>query len=298
MPSIQSAAWVFTLNNPEGLLELPVGGKYLVYQRERGENGTEHFQGYVEMVKRATLSTMKAWLPRAHFERRRGTQKQARDYCMKEESRVGGPWELGTYVEMFAGKRSDIAEVRDFLMAGGSKRDAFLEFPEVAARYPRYVDSVVQIARDAQFSVNVEFEPKFEWQQRVLDFVGGDVCSRTILWVYDPFGNSGKTFLARHLVDAYGAFYSNGGKGADICYAYDGEPVAVFDYVRDSKDFVNYGVIEQLKNGILTSSKYESRTKRFKVPHVIVFANFMCEEGKFSADRLKVFELNSVHELI
>lgn len=298
MPAIQSAYWVFTLNNPESLLELPADGKYLVYQRERGENGTEHFQGYVEMEKRTTLSTMKAWLPRAHFERRRGTQQQARDYCMKEESRVGGPWELGTYVEMFAGKRSDVAEVRDFLMSGGSKRDAYLQFPEVAARYPRYVDSVLQIAREAQFSVNVEFSAKFPWQQRVLDFVGGPVCPRSILWVHDPFGNSGKTFLARHLVDALGAFYSNGGKGADICYAYDGEPVAVFDYVRDSKDYVNYGVIEQLKNGILTSGKYESRTKRFTQPHVLVFANFACEEGKFSSDRLVTIELNVDHEIV
>jgi len=298
MPSPQSNAWVFTLNNPEAALELPPDGRYLVYQREAGEQGTEHFQGYVELTKRKTMHAMKTWLPRAHFERRRGTQAEARAYCMKEDSRVDGPWELGTFVENSAGKRTDLEDVRDAIMDGATRRSIYLEYPAVAARCPRYIDSLFEIRREDSYEPIGEFTAKFPWQQRVLDYVGGPVNERDIYWVHDPFGNSGKTFLARYLVDSFDAFYSNGGKGTDICYAYDGQPVVIFDYVRDSKDYVNYGVIEQLKNGILTSGKYESKTKRFKQPHVLVFANFPPEDGKFSRDRLTVLELNSTHQIV
>jgi len=36
--------------------------------------------------------------------------------------------------------------------------------------------------------------------------------------------------------------------------------------------------------------------KRFDNPHVLVFANFKCTEGKFSRDRIKLIELNEAHE--
>jgi len=88
--------WVFTLNNPlHAKLAMPDGGTYLVWQLESGKQGTVHLQGYVEFAKNKTLAGCKKWLPSAHWEQRRGTAVQARDYCQKEESRVDGPWELG-----------------------------------------------------------------------------------------------------------------------------------------------------------------------------------------------------------
>lgn len=96
-------AWCFTLNNPEehGIVDdvLPVLAqeRYVVWQRERGENGTPHIQGYIELHNPVRLSAMKLWLPSAHFEVRRGTREQARAYCMKEDTRDAGPWERGDF---------------------------------------------------------------------------------------------------------------------------------------------------------------------------------------------------------
>jgi len=38
--------------------------------------------------------------------------------------------------------------------------------------------------------------------------------------------------------------------------------------------------------------------KRFDIPHVFIFANFLLEDGKFSADRIKLYELNSIGQII
>jgi len=46
--------WCFTLNNPDGNLDVDLAipaVRYAVWQLEVGEEGTEHFQGYLELEK-------------------------------------------------------------------------------------------------------------------------------------------------------------------------------------------------------------------------------------------------------
>jgi len=291
-------SYCFTLNNPEG--ELPQWEKvrYVIWQLEKGDNGTPHWQGYVELTQQCRLSALKKWLPTAHFEPRNGTREQARDYCRKEDSRQDGPWERGNWEAGGAGSRNDITAARNAILAGADKRKVLDEFPEVLAKFPRFVDTCLKVASEASCSKIEQFTPKYPFQQKILDLVNGPPSDRQIVWVHDPFGNSGKSYMSKYLVDCKGAFYTNGGKATDIAYAYNSEPIIIFDYVRDSKEYVGYGIMEQLKNGILFSSKYESGMRRFNTPHVIVFANFAPEADKFSADRLHVIELNSVHLLI
>lgn len=97
-PRVQTMNWVFTINNPKED-EDPrqwADVKYLIFQKEKGEEGTEHFQGYVIFDKQKTLLQVKALNSRAHWEKRSGTHQQAKAYCQKEESRIEGPWEKGT----------------------------------------------------------------------------------------------------------------------------------------------------------------------------------------------------------
>lgn len=233
----------------------------------------------------------------AHFEPRRGTRQQAVDYSRKEDIRVAGPWTRGAE-PVGAGKRSDLEDVKAAIRSGASKRVLLDDYSEICARYPRFVDGYIAAVALDKVSLVTTITPRFSWQQRVLDVISGPVDPRAIYWVYDGVGNHGKTYLATYLTDSKGAFYSNGGKATDITYAYTGQPICIFDYVRDSAEYVNYGVIEQLKNGILFSPKYESGLKRFAIPHVFVFANFRPASDKFSADRLVVFELNSIGQII
>lgn len=294
MPPFGRSA-VFTVNNPVGELPEHPQERYVVWQLEKVT--TEHWQGYAEFRVPVTFKSLKDWLPTAHFEKRQGTPAQARAYCMKEDSRVAGPWERGA-APMGQGKRMDLEELKEAIRAGTTKRELYERFSEAVAKYPRFVADYTRLCREEGVAKVLDFTPKYPWQQKILDVVSGDVDPRALYWVYDPVGNHGKTYLATHLVDKYGAFYTNGGKAVDLTYAYEGQSVVIFDYVRDARDYVGYGVIEQLKNGILMSTKYESGMKRFDKPHVLVFANFMPCDDKFSADRLRVIELTSRGDVI
>ena len=72
---------------------------YCVYQLEAcPETGRPHFQGYIEFVGKKSFSWIHEnceGLETAHFETRRGNQSDARRYCMKEDTRLEGPWEYG-----------------------------------------------------------------------------------------------------------------------------------------------------------------------------------------------------------
>lgn len=95
-----SRNWLFTLNNPEGdeldiTEEWKAKIKHLVYQKEMGEEETPHFQGYLELHRPSRLAALKRFLPRAHWEQRKGTRLQAAEYCTKEETRVSQPMYIG-----------------------------------------------------------------------------------------------------------------------------------------------------------------------------------------------------------
>ena len=92
----RSRDWCFTLNHPteddenevyafeQGLIGAV---KYLVVGREIGEQGTEHFQGFIQFENQRTLQSVRQLFnERAHWEVRRGTPRQAADYCKKERN--------------------------------------------------------------------------------------------------------------------------------------------------------------------------------------------------------------------
>lgn len=69
--TVRASHWSFTLNNPtdEDRLALRTAQRWLRKvkgQDEIGENGTLHVQGYAN-TDQVRMSTLKKWLPRAHF---------------------------------------------------------------------------------------------------------------------------------------------------------------------------------------------------------------------------------------
>lgn len=93
--------------------------QYLVYQKEKSpQTGKEHYQGFVQLKTKKRLAGVKQLFPdkAAHYEKTRGTAKQAAEYCKKEESRVDGPFEHGIMITK--GQRSDLNEIVEKIQGG------------------------------------------------------------------------------------------------------------------------------------------------------------------------------------
>jgi len=105
--------WCFTLNNydEQEYEELwNIKCRYLIIGKEIGETGTPHLQGYIEFDNGKTLSVVKRINPRIHWENRRGTSKQASDYCKKDNNFK----EQGMMTSQ--GHRTDLDEVTSLIL--------------------------------------------------------------------------------------------------------------------------------------------------------------------------------------
>lgn len=121
-----SRSWVFTAFNlallPLLQASVPNGVRYLVMQEEVcPETGRQHYQGYVEFNSPVRMRKVKELLQdeAMHLEVRKGSRDEAREYAMKEETRVNGPYEFGTWIQG-QGTRSDLASVKAAIDAGCS----------------------------------------------------------------------------------------------------------------------------------------------------------------------------------
>lgn len=111
--SPQHRRWCWTENNPDVdkvdtlLSILDSQAKCYVFSLERGDNGTPHFQGYVEFKNGRTLEGVKKLVsPRAHLEIAKGDAAANYVYCTKGP--IAGPWIKGLSPPV----TSDIIEFR------------------------------------------------------------------------------------------------------------------------------------------------------------------------------------------
>lgn len=87
--STRAKGWCFTINNPTGWDDADIEKvkevcEYIVIGKEKGEEGTPHYQGFVRFKHAQTFLRVKTLLQRAHIEKQKGTAAQAADYCKKE----------------------------------------------------------------------------------------------------------------------------------------------------------------------------------------------------------------------
>ncbi len=96
--------------------------RYVVGQLERCPTSSRlHVQGYLELNNPMRMSAVKKLFTGdvcPHLETRRGTREQARAYSRKEDSRLHGPWEVGDWGSGGAGKRTDIAALKETIDGG------------------------------------------------------------------------------------------------------------------------------------------------------------------------------------
>lgn len=176
-----------------------------------------------------------------------------------------------------------MSALKDAVKEGKRGLELMEEHTEVYAKYPRFIHDYIRAIEGSKTS-RVEFIARDGWQRDLKEQLGGEPDSRKIHWYFDCTGNSGKSYFANNYSDK-STYIITGGKNADIYYAYQFEKVVIFDLPRAKEEIVCYDVMEAFKNGYFLSTKYECKPTRFGVPHVVVFANFMPDTSKLSADR-------------
>lgn len=295
----QAKHWSFTLNNYTQAdldrLSQPIDGiVYLVYGKEVGASGTPHLQGTVCFRSRKRLHQVKDVIGQAHCTTTRFLY-QSIDYCKKDGdfTEVGDITAVG--VREPKGRRNDIEEFKNTVKEGVTDMVQLREMhSDVCARFPRFVEMYLQ---DHISNFKVKTHPLRRWQGELYDKLKLPPDERKIVFVVDRVGNQGKSWFARYYCDLHDdAQILAPGKKADMAYAVK-ENMRVFflDCPRSKQgEFIQYDFLEELKNGYVFSSKYESRCKKFQTPHIVVCMNeHPCME-KLSADRYNIISLTGV----
>lgn len=165
-------------------------------------------------------------------------------------------------------------------------------------------------SKDGDFTTNFPFDKPIrrinalkDWQKEICDMVNTEADTRKVYWYWEENGNVGKTAIAKYLylmrpqdvavVDGKANdmfFYIGKHKETHGIYP----SIIIIDCPRSLKDYINYAAIEKIKNGFVFSGKYESTMLCWDNPHVIVFANQEPEEGKLSADRLVIKNIDNI----
>lgn len=298
----QTKAYVFTHNNyTAATLEhyasvaADQNCTYLVYGKEVAPTtGTPHLQGYVTFSVRKRIGVVRRLFPGAHIESARGTPTHCRNYCIKD----GDFTEFGDFDALTPqGKRTDIDEYKDWL----SEQSEYPSNADIAIKwttlYVRYAARLLEL-RDFIFPNPVleTADYRFGWQANLAATLAQPpVNDRKIKFIVDRTGGAGKTwFIRKYLTSNVDGMFLSIGKRDDLAYAIDRtKRVFLINVPRLQMCYLQYGVLESIKDRLVFSTKYMSVTKRMLYPtHVIVFSNEMPDLAALSADRFDILELS------
>lgn len=294
--------WLFTLNNytddDEQRIQQFVGNcEYLVYGHEVGESGTPHLQGYFVLHDRKTLSWIKRQLgDRLHLEVARGSPSQNRDYCTKEDAAF---YEYGTLPGP-QGKRNDWESYRDWLKEQDhrpTEKEITEAHPSIWGRYRR---NAIALAHMYHPITDMVGDTPNAWQSALRDQLLEEADDRKVLFVVDPDGGQGKSWFCRWMYCKYPDQVQciGMGKRDDMAHMIDSHKrIFLLNVPRGQMEYLSYPILEQIKDRMVSSPKYESEMKTMiHQPHMVVFSNEHPDESKMTEDRYVFFDVNGTYE--
>lgn len=144
---MQARTWCFTqFASDEGDAlnpELWPHMRYCIFQLELSETGRPHYQGYVEFGQPKRLGALQKMdgLEGAHFEQRKGTRDQARNYCRKLETRISEPEVYGDWLAGVTDKIDHFA-MKELIKEGKSDKEIYEDHPHFYIRYHQVLPKV------------------------------------------------------------------------------------------------------------------------------------------------------------
>lgn len=217
------------------------------------------------------------------------------------------------------GKDNKIPHLQGYIQCGNA-----ISFNTIKKMMPRahiekahgtMAQNFTYCSKDGTFEKSLSFQEKLDisimeteykditwhdWQVDILAILETTPDNRSINWFWDSTGNIGKSFLTKYIDMKHDIIIADGKKDnifnqIKIHMELQKIPrIIILDVPRHNIEYVNYGILEQIKNGLIYSGKYEGGKCRFPHPHIIIFANSPPIEEKLSLDRWNIKDITPI----
>lgn len=294
----QSTHWCFTINNYTNAEQDRLRGlgadlagaglRYLCYGREVGDGGTPHLQGYVVFSLRVRLRRLRDLISRrGHYEVSRARGTEGADYCKKD----GDFDEFGVLPTRGRPRSDRITDFCDWvrvLEQYPSQHDIISNHPDLWLRFGTKLWDIVNNLRPVNDLADGALRA---WQDELYNRLMGEPDDRTVEFIVDEEGGFGKSWFCRYMLSKNkNVQVLTSGKIDDICFMIDPtKNIYLFSIPRNGMEFLQYRVLEMLKDRMVFSNKYYSQMKIItRKCHVVVLCNEHPNETKMSLDRYKI----------
>lgn len=220
-------------------------------------------------------------------------------YCIGEEIGEKGTPHLQGYIEWktprnFSTIKKQFPKIH-FEPSKGSRNDNLIYCKKDGKYHSNFPLSPTELTLQTEYPKDIVWYP---FQQQILDILDTQPHPRKIYWFHEPIGNTGKSYFCKYLGLTRNIILADGKKHDvfnQVKTTLDNGTIPhiiILDIPRNSLNFINYGVIEQLKNGMIFSGKYEGGLCIFPIPHVIIFSNEPPDQSQLSQDRWSIHFIN------
>ena len=160
----------------------------------------------------------------------------------------------------------------------------------------------LDLYREQVSSVNISEVVLRPWQKEAFALFNKPANDRTVTWIYDEQGNNGKSWFQNY-VQAYFGYHRVFRcdlriKHKDMCNILRKRSTTTVDIFlfNDSRSIKGeepnmYRILEDIKDGAATTSKYDNQRIKFQTPNfIMVFSNSWPNRRHLSKDRWEIYE--------
>jgi len=151
------------------------------------------------------------------------------------------------------------------------------------------------------FEVEIDFSKSTDnWMQRAFNILQPEPNDRHVWWLWEPLGRAGKTLFCKWYESVYKDALILSGSAHDMKNGIvqwrtkkGTSPRVILVNVPRSKkqEHISWGGIEEVKDMIFFSGKYEGGMVNDKHPHVVFFGNWEPDPSNLSGDRWRIIRI-------
>ena len=292
------------MNNRNRNAECDVCGKLM-----RSDNLTRHKQTHKDLLSLPDDEIKNELVTRQEIKKKQEEKIQRIEEIAKEN-------DLAIPEEIVSRKRESVDEIDDVRTRCLQNQQLYLEKIELGKQVATIVESgeviyesLGKIDKEAfdtyrkYLKVDISDVVLRKWQQDAMKFFDSPT-QRQVIWITDQSGGKGKTFFQKYVVGHFGrsrvVTLDLRVKHANACNVLKKLPLATVDIFlfndgrsQSGEDLNLYRLLEDIKDGQATASKYDNDNIQFKTPNtVMIFSNTYPNLNKLTNERWLVLHPN------